>query len=75
MTTHVQFLLSLAADLSRSQPHNAARLIEVAHDMKRLEKWADQLADDAMAEARRADAEIKERASAALYQICKDHER
>jgi hypothetical protein len=48
-------------------------LIEIAHDYSRLQKWADQSITDAMAEARRAEIEIRDRAAAAFEQVLRDH--
>jgi hypothetical protein len=71
--THTAFLMALAADLRTAWPHTAARLIEVAHDMHALQEFCDNLIGDALAEARRAETEIRDRATAALEQVTRNH--
>jgi hypothetical protein len=66
--THADFLCWLADEILLSRPHDAQRLIEVAHDFRVMGEVMDDLIGDAMDAAR-----VEERTRAELARICKGH--
>jgi hypothetical protein len=73
--THSEFLINLANDIRLSHPLSSMRLMEVAHDLHRLQEFADALVGNAMADALRAHDDITTRASAELMRIVEGHAR
>jgi hypothetical protein len=70
--TDSDFLISLAGR-RHYEPGDARRLVDIALDLRRLQSFADACVKDAIAEARTAEAQIRDRAAAELARVCREH--
>jgi hypothetical protein len=68
MSTHADFLCELADNILLSRPHDAARLLEIAHDVRFMTE-----ALDDMAAAEFDASKVEGRVAAELARICKGH--